>query len=933
MITPLSLRCFGVIRLKIVLFGLMAFAVARADIAPTITRAPEGGAKSAGMTATLTVEASGTTPLTYEWKKDGAPIGGVNQPSLLLANLTPAHAGSYTVTVSNAAGSATSAPAVVSVSTAPVLSSTNLGTAVTAGSSGFDDVRFYVYAYGSNLRFEWSRTQNANVETGWDSTGKGFYSILTINNARYSDQGYVTARVSNSEGSIDLPTSTLTVMGQTAAAPTISRDLSDQAFPLGQSATLSVAVAGTYPMQFQWYKNGEPIAGGTESAFQAGTATTYSYTFPSVQTGDAGSYRLTLTNPFGTTTSATAVVQATTPPVALTVDLDDRHGVLGQSITLEIAASGVGTLTYQWYKNGAAIAGATTPRYAITSLQPTDAGTYTVTVSNGYATVTSRASVLSYALPSPVATQVAFVGNRVALMPPDLPPGTVHWQLSTDAGATWTDLADGAVYSGTTTATLKLFPVAATMSGYRYRYQYTSGGQTSTSESATLLVLPASGLATPVGLAVNDSGTLYVADASAQTVWKIGTDLQPSVLAGGIGLLGAVDATGTAARFNEPSGLTLNADQSLLVTDSGNSTIRKITPDGVVTTFAGLAGATGSVEGAGSVARFNTPTGITRDATGNSYVSDQMNHLVLILSPLAVSGSMAGKAGIAGAIDSLGSAATFNQPTGIAIDASGNLFVADRNNHLIRKIAPNGQVTTVAGTPGTAGSVDGPVAQARFNLPSAVAVDPAGNLFVADTGNSTIRCISQGVVTTIAGQPSVAGLMDGFGPYTAFNAPEGLAWDAAGSLLVADTGNFAIRKIKPDGNVVTLPLGGGAPRITSQPAGANVSPGTSVSFRVVVQGTSPVTYQWRKDGTTIAGATSESFSISAATAADAGNYTVVATNAFGSTTSSAATLTVAAPVPPPSTPDAGNGGGGAPSLAFVGLLVLLTAIRTRQPKH
>ena len=168
---------------------------------------------------------------------------------------------------------------------------------------------------------------------------------------------------------------------------------------------------------------------------------------------------------------------------------------------------------------------------------------------------------------------------------------------------------------------------------------------------------------------------------------------------------------------------------------------------------------------------------------------------------------------------------------------------------------------------------------------------------------------------------------DGWGSHAWLNGPEGLAWDAAGNLLVADTGNSAIRQIAPDGTVRTLPLGG-APRITTQPAGASVSPGTAVLFQVEVQDASTVSYQWRKDGANITGASSARYAIAAATTADAGSYTVVATNAFGSTTSSAALLAVTAPSTPPAPSNAGTGaGGGAPSWVSAGLLALLVAGR------
>jgi sugar lactone lactonase YvrE len=216
----------------------------------------------------------------------------------------------------------------------------------------------------------------------------------------------------------------------------------------------------------------------------------------------------------------------------------------------------------------------------------------------------------------------------------------------------------------------------------------------------------------------------------------------------------------------------------------------------VVTTLAGKAGVTGSVDGTGAAARFNGPAGITCDTHGNLYVADSNSNIIRKITPAGVVTTLAGKAGSAGSANGVGAAARFDDPVGIACNAAGELYVSDSNNATIRKITPAGVVTTLAGKAGVvAGNADGVGAAARFNYPMDVTCDAAGNLYVADTGNGLIRKVTPaGVVTTLTGQAGV-GSADGSVATATFYAPQGIACDAAGNLYVADTSNNTIRKI------------------------------------------------------------------------------------------------------------------------------------------
>ena len=208
-----------------------------------------------------------------------------------------------------------------------------------------------------------------------------------------------------------------------------------------------------------------------------------------------------------------------------------------------------------------------------------------------------------------------------------------------------------------------------------------------------------------------------------------------------------------------------------------NDTIRKITPAGVVTTFAGTAGQSGSADGTGAAARFTNPEGTAVDGAGNVYVADTFNDTIRKITPAGVVTTLAGTAGQGGSADGTGAAARFAFPTGVAVDGAGNVYVADTDNDTIRKITPAGVVTTLAGTAGQSGSADGTGAAARFNSPFGLAVDGAGNIYVADEDNDAIREITPaGVVSTLAGTAGQAVVLTAPVPQPSSNSREVLRW-------------------------------------------------------------------------------------------------------------------------------------------------------------
>jgi sugar lactone lactonase YvrE len=270
---------------------------------------------------------------------------------------------------------------------------------------------------------------------------------------------------------------------------------------------------------------------------------------------------------------------------------------------------------------------------------------------------------------------------------------------------------------------------------------------------------------------------------------------------------GFADLTGMAARFNYPTSVTTDASGNVYVADNANNRIRKITPAGVVSTLAG-SGVAGFADLTGTAAKFFFPGGVATDASGNVYVADFYNHRIRKISPSGIVSTLAGS-GVAGYADLTGTNAQFNNPSSVAADASGNVYVSELNNHRIRKITAAGLVSTLAGS-GAPGFADLTGTNAQFYNPSGVATDASGNVYVADYANNRIRKITPaGVVSTLAGS-GVAGFADLTGTAAQFRNPTGVATDASGNVYVADNGNHLIRKITAAGVVSTL-AGSGTP--------------------------------------------------------------------------------------------------------------------------
>jgi hypothetical protein len=291
----------------------------------------------------------------------------------------------------------------------------------------------------------------------------------------------------------------------------------------------------------------------------------------------------------------------------------------------------------------------------------------------------------------------------------------------------------------------------------------------------------------PKGVAVDSSGNVYISDYLNNRIRKITSTGVVTTLAGsGTGQF--ADGTGTNASFKEPLGIAVDSAGNVYVGDAQNYRIRKITSAGVVTTLAGSS--QGFADGTGTNATFNGPSSLVVDSSGNVFVADTVNHRIRKITSAGVVTTLAGSS--QGFADGTGASASFNYPDGIGLDSSGNVYVADQGNNRIRKITPLGVVTTFAGS-GAASSSNGTGTNASFADPRGLVFDSSGNIYIGQENHLIRKITPAGVVTTLAG--SSQGSSDGTGTNATFNRPIGLGIDSTGNIYITDLGNSRIRKI------------------------------------------------------------------------------------------------------------------------------------------
>ena len=557
-------------------------------------------------------------------------------------------------------------------------------------------------------------------------------------------------------------------------------------------------------------------------------------------------------------------------PPLLASQPSSQMALPGSSVALTISAMGATPLYYQWAQNGSPIAGATRSNYTIAAAQPSDAGAYTVVVTNIAGTTTSAAAMLTVAnIWITAQPQDTFVAAGYS--------ANLNASATGAVAVTYQWQKNGLAIPGATGSSLTLSNASAADAG-TYGVVGSGGADQASSSNATVTVISPYTFATLAGQPWPAGVTRYQADG-----------------------------VGTAARFYAASGIAVDASGTIYVSDYWGSTIRKITPQGVVTTIAGQPDVAGTNDGVGTAALFRQPEGITLDSQTNLYVADNFNHTIRKITPQGVVTTLAGRAGVSGFASGIGSAALFKQPSNLAVDNNGNVLVAEWGNYAIRKITPDGVVTTFCGGPGGKTALYGPVG---------IAVSASGTVYVADQtaggqlpydrlltlspsgvllswvpvthiyggcldlqgnyytagfmGDNTIRRINpNGTITILAGLTGVAGATDGVGQQARFNAAwSGIAVDAAGNLVVGDYWNGVVS--------------GGAPfALATLPMSQGVVSGTPVTLSVSALDSTAISCQWLFNGMPLPNETNSTLNLGPVTRATTGTYSVMVSDGAG----------------------------------------------------
>eukprot|EP01012_Entosiphon_sulcatum_P051831 TRINITY_DN7118_c0_g1_i1.p1 TRINITY_DN7118_c0_g1~~TRINITY_DN7118_c0_g1_i1.p1 ORF type:complete len:2111 (+),score=215.11 TRINITY_DN7118_c0_g1_i1:17-6349(+) len=865
---------------------------AGAAVAPTVSNPTDAGV-TAGSNPTFTVTVSGNPTPSIQWERqaanttgfsaitNGSVYSGVTTTTLTVTNVTSGMSGDkFRATVSNGVGSAVSSaiPATLTVQQAPAITS-----AATASFSVNVAGSFRVIATGSPAP---TFTISSGSFPPWASLDRdtGVISGAPSNNT--SSPFNFTIQASNGVGTP--ATQSITISVQNGA--TISTQPINAAVSPGGTASFGVVASGTpSTFTYQWYRNAGGVSGFSLMTDVGGTylgTTSSTLTIYNASQGMNGDqFQVVVSNGIGSavTSSIATLTIAVAPQIT---SANSTIFAVNTANSFHVQATGspaptfsivAGSLPTTWTMSLNSNTG------EISGVPINDTGTpfnFTIRAGNGigvfdqsfslsvtpagaFAAFTTHPLSQSVSIGSPVAFTVVATGS---------PAPTYQWQRQSSAGGGFINVVDGGVFSGATTATLSISAANTSLNGEQFQCIATntvnSAASYATSNIATLTVNVGTIITTiagspgvsatvdgtgtgaqfsnPYSVAVDASGTFYVADPSAHVIRKVTAGGVVTTFAGTAGVAGSVDGVGAAARFNGPQGVAVDGSGNVYVADTNNHTIRGISQNGTVLTLAGTAGSVGSVDGLGAAARFNYPYGLVIDSFGTIYVSDTFNHMIRRVALNGTVSTMAGTAGVRGTTDGTGAGARFAYPTGIAVDAQAFVYVADSQNGTIRKINQGNTVTTYAGTPGSFGTADGAaLTVARFNQPNGVAVDSTGVVYVADTFSHTIRRITTaGEVGTLAGLAGSVGATDGTGSAARFNQPNGIAVDTAGNVYIADSQNRTIRR----SGAVT------APTITSQPVNASTAPGSNATFSVAATGAPlPTVYQWQRmpaDGST-----------------------------------------------------------------------------------
>jgi hypothetical protein len=786
---------------------------------PSIASQPVSLTRNVGASATFSVTANGAPPLNYRWFKSGATVvdgGGVSgaaTASLTIASVASGNAGSYVCVVTNSSGNVTSGVALLTVVVPPSITSQPVSQTVGGGSN----VIFSVSASGTApLTYAWSKNGSALANGGKISGATT--AALTVTGATTAEAGGYSVVVSNAGGTATSEVAVLDVL----APPTITAQPSSVTTNIGASAVFSItAQGGSSTLGYQWLKSGVAVVdGGTITG-----STTASLTLANVTNSDAGPYQCVVTNSSGGVTSSVATLSVIVAPTIATQPASQTVNNNTAAI-FNVSATGTAPFTYAWYKNGGALAnsakisGATTASLTVTNTATTDAGSYTVVVSNAAGSVTSSVALLTVISPPVITLQpvpaTTNAGSQAtfSVVVQGSQPMSYQWTLLSNP------ITDSAKYSGTTSATLTIANVSSS-DGTSYRCIITNAAGSATSSMVPLAVIvPPSITAQPgmqtVNYGANAVFNVGVSGTAPMTyVWsKNGTPL-----ANGGNIAGASSASLTVGNvtFADAGSFSCVISNSAGTATSANGVMSVVDNTVILTQPASQTlNSCDTLQLSVSVGGSTTPTyqwlhngAIVPGATG---------------ATLSVAGITAADAGT------------------YAVQVTGNSMTTSSN-----------AIVTVADPVLIAQPADNCVAANATNIFSVQACGTASfsyQWFFTAAGTTKTTALASATNSDLA-----------IGPATSQNA-----------------GQYFCVVTNVNGSVTSRAASLGveaAPTITSQPANLNKTTGTSATFTVGATANAPLTFQWSKDGSDIAGASSSVYTIASVQLSDAGTYRCV----------------------------------------------------------
>ncbi len=784
--------------------------------APVVASLSSSQTLTEGQDVTISVSVNGTAPFTYQWRKGGGAIAGATGSAFAFAPIRVADAGTYTVTIANAVGSVTSGPVVLAVNAAvaPTIYYQPGNVAFTIG----DTINLYASVSGTSpMTFVWKR--------GTTTLAGSTSSSYTKANAGAADAGTYSFTATNIAGSVT--SSSFTVSVNPLSPPVFYYGPGNATVETGGYLSLYASVSGGGVVTYQWRKDGVAIAGATSSSY---------YKSP-VTAADAGSYTVVATNGAGSTTSSAAIVTVSAPVAPTVTSISGPVTVMvGDSFSLSVSAYGTGPLSFQWRKDGTAISGATNGYFSKSNVQTGDAGLYSVLVSNAQGSATSgnvtvaisnaRPPVINYHPPS-FAVRVGAYMYSISVGASGT--GTLSYQWS----------KNGTPIAGAVSSYLNFYRYAAAGDAGTYTVVVSSAQGSATSEPCVLTILPAT---VPVITQQLPSQTIRQGQAISLYAYAAGVP-EPTFQwrKDGVNISGATSASFSKSNVaSSDAGIySFVATNSAGSATSGGATVTVITP--------------------------SAPRIIGHPASASLLPGEYFYGLYVNVQsavPYTIQWHRDGIA-VPGAVGS---------------------------NYYISNAQPS-----IAGTY------------------TAVVTSTAGNVTSRDAVITVDSNVARPVVTYVSGGAAVAGGEGVSLSVSTSGSGESVQWFKDGVIIANATaknysfnnftpgsaGTYTLQVTNASGTFTSRPIvlelldAGLAPLITMQPVSATVAAGITAGFSVTTEGERPLAYLWRKDGVNIAGAVSSSHYVSPVGAANTGAYSVVVTNRNGSATSSSATLAIA----------------------------------------